>query len=414
MNKNRKLNKLLITGIIIFTLIFSYTTTGINNVKEESYIDKLNIIKSSSDGLPYEGYLRIYVVEPESRWDNFDGEPYHYGFLGFAFNDTLSIDYQETYSNNIIWNGNQEGYSDIEEDNIMVIAAIFNPEISKAYARPPTSGKFETHFTDAVAGVKPGESKSNIVYENYTHSVLVEEGTATWCPYCPAMANALNNIYITEDYPFYFVALIDDKSPDAAYRVRNDLHIDGFPSAFFDGGDNVVVGGVDNENLYKNLISRTGEREVHELDFTISLDWIGNGELEIDVSITNNEEFFNSPPEEPTITGPISGEFGEEYIYEITAIDPDDNDIYYYIDWGNGTIETKGPYDSEKTVKVKHTWIERGKYTIKVRSRDTYDEQSDWVSLEVSMPNKHLLSYMSNYFNNYPNLLKLISKYLGD
>ena len=53
MNKDRKLNKLLITGIIIFTLIFSYTTTGINNVKEESYIDKLNIIKSSSDGLPY-------------------------------------------------------------------------------------------------------------------------------------------------------------------------------------------------------------------------------------------------------------------------------------------------------------------------------------------------------------------------
>ena len=412
MNKVRKIHKLIITSIIIVTLIFSYTTTGINDIKDKTYSNKLNTIQSNINSLPYEGYLRIYVVEPESRWDNFDGEPYHYGFLGYAFNQTISIDYQETYTNNIIWNGNQEGYSDVEEENIMVIAAIFNPEISKAYARPPTSGKFETHFTDAVAGVKPGEIKSNIVNENYTHSVLVEEGTATWCPYCPAMANALNNIYITEEYPFYFVALIDDKSPDAAHRVRNDLHIEGFPSAFFDGGDNVVVGGVDNENLYKNLISRTGTREVHELDFTISLEWVGNGEIDIEVIITNNEEFFNSPPEEPTISGPTSGEFGEEYTYEISAVDPDDNDLYYYIDWGNGTIETKGPYTSGNTLKVKHTWIERGKYTIKVRSRDTYDEKSDWVSLEVSMPNNNINSHMLKLFNNYPNLLSLISKYL--
>jgi hypothetical protein len=411
MNEVRKIHKLIITIIIIFTLIFSFTTTGMNDINEESYSNKLDTIKSNIDSLPYEGYLRIYIVEPESRWDNFDGEPYHYGFLGFAFNETISIDYQETYSNNIIWNGNQAGYSDIEEENIMVIAAIFNPEISKAYARPPTSGKFEAHFTDAVAGAKPGESISNTVNENYTHSVLVEEGTATWCPYCPAMANALNNIYITEEYPFYFVALIEDKSPDADYRVTNDLHIEGFPSAFFDGGDNVVVGGIDNENLYKNLISRTGSREVHELDFTISLGWIGNGELDIEISITNNEEFFNSPPEEPTITGPTSGEFGEEYIYEISAIDPDDRQLYYYIDWGNGTIETKGPYNSGSTVKVKHTWNERGTYTIKVQSRDTYDEKSDWVSLEVAMPNNNINSYMSKLFNNHPNLLTLISKY---
>jgi hypothetical protein len=410
MNKDRRLNKLLITGIIIFTLIFSYTTSGINNVKEESYINKLNIIKSSSDGLPYEGYLRIYIVEPESRWDNFDGEPYHYGFLDFAFNDTISINYQETYSDTIIWGGSQAGFSDLEEDNIMVIATIFNPEISRGYARPPTGGKFETHFVDATAGVKPGETNSNIVNENYTHTVFVEEGTATWCPYCPAMANALNNVYLNGEHPFYFVALIDDKSADAAYRVRNDLHIEGFPSAFFDGGDKTVVGGVSNENTYKSLISRTGERDVHELDFTLSLEWLDNNELQIDISITNNEEFYNSPPEEPNITGPTSGEYGEEYTYEITAMDPDDNDIYYYIDWGNGTIETKGPYDSEKIIYAKHTWDDRGSYTIKVRSRDTYDEKSDWVSLEVSMPNSHILLHILKFFNNAPNLLSLFKQ----
>ncbi|MDX1798822.1 MAG: hypothetical protein R3255_09250 [Candidatus Lokiarchaeia archaeon] len=396
-------NRVIIVSLITLTLMFSINTTGYYNYKQDTRIDDLDILQSNNS-LPYEGYLRIYVVEPVSRWNNFDGEPYHYGFLDFAFNNSISIDYQETYIDNIIWNAEQAGYSDVEENNIMVIAAIFNPEIGIAYARPPTSGKFETHFVDAVAGVKPGETKNNFANDTYSHSVLVEEGTATWCPYCPAMANALNNIYVTGEYPFYFVALIDDMSVDAAYRVRNDLHIEGFPSAFFDGGDNVVVGGFDNENLYTNLIKRTGSRDVHDLDFTISLNWLGNGEIEIEISITNNQELFNSPPEMPTINGPTSGEFGEEYTYEITAVDPDENDIFYYIDWGNGTIETKGPYDSGRIIKVKHIWDQRGKYTIKVRSRDTYDEKSDWGTLEVSMPNKALISYLTDYFDNYPNL----------
>jgi len=394
--------KTIISLILTIVVILSYTVSAISEIKEEKYNEQDSI--KTSQSLPYEGYLRIYVVEPISRWDNYDDEPYHYGFLDFAFNESISINYQETYTDTIIWSGEQSGYSDIEEDNIMIIAAIFNPEIGRGYADPPTRAKFETHFVDATAGVKPGETKSNEINENFTHTVLVEEGTATWCPYCPAMANALNNIYLTEEYPFYFVALIDDKSPDAAYRVRNDLHIEGFPSAFFDGGDNVVVGGVDNENLYKNLISRTGTRDVHDLDFTVSLNWLGNGEIEIDITITNNQELFNSPPEIPTIDGPTSGEFGEEYIYEISATDPDDNEIFFYIDWGNGTIETKGPYDSGRIVKVKHIWDQRGTYTIKVQSRDTYDEKSEWATLEVAMPNKLLTTYFTNYFDNTPYL----------
>ena len=407
---NSNYKKTIISIFLTFAVILSYSTTAISYEKEEIFNDfyPTKIMQS----LPYEGYLRVYVVEPESRWNNFDGEPYHYGFLDFAFNNTISINYQETYSDTIIWDGSQAGYSDIEEDNIMVIASIFNPEISRGYADPPTRGKFETHFVDATAGVKPGETKSNIVNENFTHTVFVEEGTATWCPYCPAMANALNNVYNIGDYNFYFVALIDDKSDDAAYRVRNDLNLQGFPSAFFDGGDKTIIGGVSNENTYKSLISRAGVRDVHELDFSVSVEWLGNAEIEIDITITNNEEFYNSPPEEPTITGPTTGAFGVEHTYEISAIDPDENDLYFYIDWGNGTIETKGPYDSGKTVYAKHTWDERGDYTIRVRSRDTYDELSEWVTLEVAMPK--LLSYKLNtFFINHPILQNFLDRFLN-
>ena len=40
---------------------------------------------------PYTGRLRVYVVEPVSRWNMMNQEPYHFGFLGFAFNKNISI-----------------------------------------------------------------------------------------------------------------------------------------------------------------------------------------------------------------------------------------------------------------------------------------------------------------------------------
>ena len=132
---------------------------------------------------------------------------------------------------------------------------------------------------------------------------------------------------------------------------------------------------------------------------------MGNSELKIDITIINNEEFFNSPPEKPTIEGPTTGSIGEEYTYEVTAIDQDDNDLYYNIDWGNGTIETKGPYNSGSTLNIKHTWNQKGTYTIRIQSRDTYDEKSDWASLDVSMPKSQASKYLTTFLNNHPRLI---------
>jgi hypothetical protein len=411
-----KKNKIITSIVLTMLLIFSYTTIAIeiygeHRERNESYPSNIE------GNLPYQGHLRIYVVEPESRWNNYDNEPYHYGFLNFAFNDVISIDYLDTFSETIIWDGNEIGYGDIQESNIMVIAAIFNPEIKKTYADPPTGGFFESHYVDASAGATPGNTNSNIVNENFTHTVFVEEGTDTWCPYCPAMANALNNVYLSGDYPFYFVALValSGEHQESYHRLINELNLQGYPSAFFDGGKKILLGGVSNENTYRSRIALCGLQDVHELDFTVSLEWMGNGELEIDISITNNEEFFNSPPEKPTITGPTSAKYGEEHTYEITATDPDDNDIYYYIDFGDGTEEIiKGPYDSGETTRVKHTWEKQGTYVIKVKSRDTYDEKSDWVTLEVSMPkNKAINTPFLNFLESRPHMFPLLRQLLG-
>ena len=44
----------------------------------------------------------------------------------------------------------------------------------------------------------------------------------------------------------------------------------------------------------------------------------------------------NEPPEIPTIEGPTSGTTGTTYTYKFCSNDPDGDDIYYCVDWGEG------------------------------------------------------------------------------
>jgi hypothetical protein len=89
----------------------------------------------------------------------------------------------------------------------------------------------------------------------------------------------------------------------------------------------------------------------------------------------------------PKITGPSNGEAGESYNYTFRSTHPEGDDIYFYIDWGDGTIEEwVGPYDSGEEVPLSHTWNVNGSYTIGAKARDTNGVESGWGSIEVSMP----------------------------
>jgi hypothetical protein len=382
--------------ILFLTTLVGPLVTANNG---QQTVSTAKVSSTAMSSLPYQGMLRVYIVEPESRWNNYDGDPYHFGFLDFAYNNAVSIDYLDTYETTLEWRASEAGFSDVQEDNIMVIAALFDPEIHKAYAYPPFNNPFEAHYVDATAGATPGNTDSNIRNEEFSHTTLIEEATAQYCPYCPAMANALYAIYESGEYPFYFVALVTkdrqgNTIDDVALQyLITDYNLAAYPSAFFDGGNSVTVGGIDNVDFYTNKLAASGRRDVHELDLTLSVEWVGDGELSIDLSITNNEEFFNEPPADPQITGPSSGKKGVEQTFEITATDPDGNDLYYYINWGDGSPEELvGPYKSGKTATVTHTWAKKGTYMIQVKSRDVYDATSDWVTMEISIPKSKSMS----------------------
>jgi rhodanese-related sulfurtransferase len=99
----------------------------------------------------------------------------------------------------------------------------------------------------------------------------------------------------------------------------------------------------------------------------------------------------NNAPDIPVIDGPLRGKKGKAYDYTFTIVDPDGDNIYLWIDWG-GTcpaIEWIGPYNSGDTVSLTNTWNDTGTYTVRAKTKDIYDEESDWGTLEVTMPLFH-------------------------
>jgi hypothetical protein len=283
MKKNR-ISKIFGASVIILLLVSTFSVLGVNIKNNETLGSEPSYPITS-----YGGQLRVYVVEPVSRWDDYDGNPYHYGFLDLAIDEKLSIDYNDSYNKQVTWDAQQAGYDNVEEQNIMVIAAIFNPKGKIKYSYPPNSNPFTAHFVDAAAAATPGTTGKNTVTENFTHTVFVEEGTGTWCKYCPIASENLYTIYNTSDYPFYFVALIEDMAQKAEDRLEDDYNILGYPTCYFDGGYEVEFGAGDVQT-FRDLIESSGARDVHEFDLSISLVWAGSGVLDIDVTIRNNEE----------------------------------------------------------------------------------------------------------------------------
>jgi len=124
----------------------------------------------------------------------------------------------------------------------------------------------------------------------------------------------------------------------------------------------------------------------------------------------------NNPPEIPNIEGEINGKFGVEYNYTISSIDPDDDDVYFWILWYDGYLNGSwdGPYNSGDEIIKAYSWNDEGDYTIQVKSKDVYGDESDWATLEVNMPHSYnrLQILINRLILRFPSLEPLLSKYL--
>ncbi len=120
----------------------------------------------------------------------------------------------------------------------------------------------------------------------------------------------------------------------------------------------------------------------------------------------------NNPPEMPKIDGPSKGKLGESYDYIFSnCIDPDEDNMTYFVEWGDG-MSDEGYIGSSDNFTLSHNWSLRDDYTIKAQVIDIFGAESDWATLEVTMPKSHNpLWWLNNLLDRFPLLHKLLNSF---
>ncbi len=304
---------------------------------------KVSITIQNNEGAQYTGYIRAFITEIISRYNTSLGDPFHFGFLDFAFDESISINAGSIHSDYIIWNGydhqdnHGDDFGDIKANNIQVILVIYNSSNGyvdeTAMAHIPNSPPFEPSDpypedggTDVSADVNLkwnciDPDGDELIYDVYfgktTPPPLVESNLSV---------------------PFYDPGILDFETNYYWRIVADDNR----------GGSN------------KSLI----------WSFTTK---------------PNNSPYTPGKP-----FGPTEGAAGEELEYVTSTYDPDGDDLYYLFDWGDGNNSGWiGPIPSNEIANASYIWLEGGDYTIRVKAKDIFGVESNWsenLSIHIVKP----------------------------
>ena len=103
--------------------------------------------------------------------------------------------------------------------------------------------------------------------------------------------------------------------------------------------------------------------------------------------------------------------------YNFTTTDPDGDEVYYFIDWGDQTNGSWiGPYPSGDKITKSHTWSTKGTYIIKAKAKDIYGNESDWATLSVTMPCSYNIPFQhlwERLFERFPNAFPILRHLMG-
>ncbi|MGF3554163.1 MAG: PKD domain-containing protein [Thermoplasmatota archaeon] len=331
----------------------------------------------NNEATTYGGTIRVYITEKVSSmgWYDTSGALYTHAFLDFAFNQAISIPAGDTWSNTMNWIGSSHGYPSITKDNMMIIAAVENDEWHQGYSNPPSGNPFNAYYVDDCV------------------TIDLSAGSP---PNAPTVNGPTIGV-VGVSYDFEFSTT--DPDGDNVYYYVN----------WGDGSNSGWVGPYDSG--YTAIISKTytSPGTYNILAKAKDVDNLESGwSNPLTIEILQDE-----PPDAPIITGPIKASPKIELEYSFVTIDADGDDVYYYIDWGDGTNSGwVGPKTSGETLTVNHTFAKKGKYIIKCRAKDSYGLQGEWAELEVSIP-RTKISHINNLFYRFQNLFPIIKYLLG-
>jgi len=128
------------------------------------------------------------------------------------------------------------------------------------------------------------------------------------------------------------------------------------------------------------------------------------------------EDTDNNPPTPPVITGQSSGKAGTSYSYNFVSTDPDNDQVEYYIMWGDGDITSWTGLQSQgfPGCDESHIWDTQDTYLIEAKARDEHGLESDWGTFSVIMPknkqyiNTPFMNFLEKFLENHPNMLLML------
>lgn len=502
--------------------------SGISWTNSEMEID----VEATNNGASqYIGHLHVYITEKNSTlWDDKFGYPYTFEFKDYAWNEDITISSDETWSDSRSWDGDDysdghgHNFEEIEQDNTMVIAAIFDEdnddytdETEGFLAGVGTDPKtFDVYFGDSnpppkVSGnqtdmewaasetlewetkyywkIDVWDNKGNVIYGplwNFT----TRENNPPYAPSNPSPQNGETEVDIDSDlywfctdpdgdsvtYDVYFEAgdsspdeLVSEGQPDRSYdpgrmdfsttyywkivakdrygfstngpiwhfkteknlapiKPSNPIPADGANNVFintnlswisgdpnskdnvtydiyFEEGNatpsyNGTIGPFppDQENISYDL---PGTMEKFETYYWKIVAKDGQGKKTTG-PLWIFQTGINDPPLAPSIEGLINGSIKINHNYNFTAEDPDNDNISYYIDWGDGTsINWSKYYLSDMKVIFNHTWNEKGTYNITAKVRDIYGQIGPETVFVVTMPKNKPFNHNFYMFNSF-------------
>jgi hypothetical protein len=293
----------------------------------------VSIVIQNNELVQYNGHIQAFITEISSRYNTSLDVPYHLGFLDFAFDENISIDAGSSYTNSTIWNGNDhadehgDDFGDINLHNIQVTMAVYNDN--------------DGYVDETVMARIPNNPPSE--------------------PSDPYPANGSTGVYVNVDM-FW-----TGGDPDPGDIITYD----------------VCFGTVSPPPKVVNNQSATTYAP-GTLDVNLTYYWRIIAWDNYNASTSGPIWYFttriNGPPETPEQpSGPTNGAAGFEYMFLSKTTDPDNDQVFYKWDWGDGNFsEWLGPYFQGINITANHIWTAGGDYEIKVKAKDIYSAESNW------------------------------------
>lgn len=124
--------------------------------------------------------------------------------------------------------------------------------------------------------------------EEQTRYVFIEESTKSSCTYCPEVGQHLQTLKEAEEYPFYYVSMVQDHEK-ANQRLTDDYNLYANPTVYVDGGYQVIIGAKEKQ-VYEDAIQTALSRDTADITINVTAEKNNDSnQANLMVNVVNNE-----------------------------------------------------------------------------------------------------------------------------